>query len=112
MLFHEFDDHIQETNHYFDQYGEEIARWIIFGGLCEEVGEAHGKMKKTYRDAGGIFTAERVEMILAELGDSLWYLTAAAQSLGSSLVEVAEMNLAKVRDRHARGVVHGNGDTR
>ena len=35
-----------------------------------------------------------------ELGDVLWYLAEAATSLGLSLQEIAENNIAKLRARH------------
>ena len=35
-----------------------------------------------------------------------------AKSFGYTLEQVAEINLAKLRDREARGQIHGNGDER
>ena len=35
-----------------------------------------------------------------ELGDALWYLAESATSLGLSLQEIAENNIAKLRARH------------
>jgi NTP pyrophosphatase (non-canonical NTP hydrolase) len=55
--------------------------------------------------------AER-EGIKAELGDVLWTLTACCHELGLTLEEIAEMNIQKLTDRKARGVIHGNGDNR
>ena len=51
-------------------------------------------------------------LLKKELGDLLWYLTDAAHDLGFSLDEIAEENLAKVRDRMNRGVIQGQGDNR
>lgn len=35
-----------------------------------------------------------------ELGDSLWYLNAACDVIGTTLGEIAEDNIAKLRERH------------
>ena len=52
------------------------------------------------------------EWLLKEAGDCLWYVSEIATILGVSLETVAEMNIAKLRDRAQRGVIHGSGDTR
>lgn len=44
-----------------------------------------------------------------ELGDVLWYLSALAQSIGSSLGEVAARNVAKLEARYPDGYVPGGG---
>lgn len=76
-------------------------------GLASEAGEVAGKAKKSIRDG----TLPREE-ILAEIGDVLWYCAALASDLGTRLEDVAEANLAKLRDRQERGVLQGNGDSR
>ena len=81
-------------------------------GLCGETGEVAEKVKKVFRDKNGEFSLETKEEIKKELGDVLWYLSATARDLGCTLEEVAEMNLAKLRSRQERGVIHGNGDNR
>src|SRR5690625_3697650 len=43
-------------------------------GLAGEVGEIANSVKKIMRDDGGELTPERRESLLAEAGDSLWYL--------------------------------------
>lgn len=50
--------------------------------------------------------------IAAQLRSMLSVITAAARVLGSSLQEVARMNLEKLESRAARGVLHGEGDER
>lgn len=80
-----------------------------------EAGELAEHVKKMYRDDGipamGPSYARR-EAMLKELGDILFYLDRAARSLDSSLQTVAEINAAKLADRHQRGVIGGEGDNR
>ena len=97
-------------------------------GLAGEAGEAAEKGKKLWRDFGIMGQKEIppvVELLnkgvelsalrtgaLKELGDVLWYIAAAANELGSSLEEVAQMNADKLLDRNSRGVIGGSGDNR
>jgi NTP pyrophosphatase (non-canonical NTP hydrolase) len=76
-------------------------------GLCGESGEYSEKIKKYIRD-GSLDKSLAVK----ELGDVLWYLTAAARELGYSLQDVAEINIVKLNDRAQRGVLKGSGDSR
>lgn len=50
--------------------------------------------------------------ILTEMGDVLWYLSQAARLMGSSLSEVAKMNIDKLASRAKRNVIVGEGDNR
>lgn len=61
---------------------------------------------------GDPLTNERREALAKELGDVLWYVAAAAKELGLTLGGVAQMNLDKLADRAARGVLQGSGDNR
>lgn len=81
-------------------------------GLCGEAGEFADKVKKLIRDNGGVLTDEARTLLLKEVGDVLWYVSAAAHELGVSLSEVAEMNLEKIRGRVQRGTQGGSGDNR
>ncbi len=81
-------------------------------GLCGESGEAAEKVKKVLRDRDGNFSEEDRRLIIKELGDILWYISAAAAELGTDLEEVALVNLEKVDGRHARNTLHGSGDDR
>jgi NTP pyrophosphatase (non-canonical NTP hydrolase) len=76
-------------------------------GLSGEAGEALEKVKKGWRD--GTFD---LEGYIYKLGDVLWYLNASAEKVGFTLEEVAEVNINKLRSRHARGVISGEGDHR
>lgn len=88
--------------------------WSVYTAmaLCEEAGEVAGKVKKMLRNDGGKLSPEQRVARIQELGDVLWYLTAHAKDLGSSLEEVARMNLEKVLDRCERNVVCSTGDSR
>lgn len=73
-----------------------------------ELGEAAEKVKKAWRDR----TPLVIDAFLRELGDVLWYLDAAAKDVGSDLEMVGRMNIEKLADRRARGVLAGTGDYR
>lgn len=81
-------------------------------GLCEEVGEVAGQLKRVERDDGDVITDDRREKLKLELGDCLWYMASLAAELGLTLNEIAEANLAKLADRKARKALHGSGDQR
>lgn len=81
-------------------------------GLGNEAGEVLGKLKKMYRDDGGVLTHERQEAMTDELGDVLWYFARACEELGIDPDNVAYRNIAKLRDRAARGTLQGSGDQR
>ena len=81
-------------------------------GLAGETGEVVDHIKKAIRDNNREVDAERRELIAKELGDVLWYMASIAADLGMTLNEVAELNIKKLKDRAARGVLHGAGDNR
>lgn len=100
--------------------------------LAGEAGEANEHFGKAQRDdglfdlmllgdAGGCnvyqlkqfpLTPERREALLKEIGDILWYLSAACNELDTTLQKVAVANLRKLRDRQLRNVQQGSGDAR
>jgi len=110
-----------------NDYQAEVATTAIYKwpliypalGLANEAGEVLGKIKKLIRDNDVRFDQGNKELsaaqritIAAEVGDVLWYAAAISRDLGISLNEVAQMNLDKLADRKARGVIGGSGDTR
>lgn len=81
-------------------------------GIAGEAGEVAEKVKKIIRDNQGEMTDEHRELLIKEMGDVLWYLSALAHELGTELNDVAELNLKKLYDRKNRNVLHGSGDKR
>lgn len=97
-------------------------------GLVAEVGEIADKVAKARRS--GIVSicddelCSRTESVrnplveefmnglTKEIGDVLWFVAHLSTQLGVSLEEIAQVNLAKLRDRQKRGVIIGNGDNR
>lgn len=106
----------------FDEYQQQAMSTAIYPadkaivypalGLCGEAGEVAEKIKKTIRDASGEFTDERRKAIALEIGDVLWYAAALARDLGTDLGTIAAMNLAKLKSRSERSLLHGEGDNR
>lgn len=81
-------------------------------GLAGEAGEVANKIKKIYRDDGGVITPERRAQVSKELGGNLWYIAVLAADLGLSLDEIAQQNLLELAGRKEHGVIHGDGDNR
>ncbi len=104
----------------YQQKALQTARYPVIGdrviyptlGLTNEAGEVAGKIKKIFRDKGGVVSAADREALKDELGDVLWYLAQVATELDLSLDEIAQRNIAKLLDRLARGRIHGDGDNR
>lgn len=81
-------------------------------GLTGEAGETADKIKKILRDKDGVVTDEDKDLIIKELGDTLWYVAAIARYLGVELVDVANSNIDKLESRYQRNKLHGEGDKR
>jgi NTP pyrophosphatase (non-canonical NTP hydrolase) len=81
------------------------------GEFCEKIGK-RSRTDQTLVVHRDDFTKAEVTGLLLELGDILWYVNALSKELGSSLDEVANLNLKKLADRKARGVIDGAGDNR
>ncbi len=81
-------------------------------GLANEAGEVAGKIKKIFRDKGGVIGDAEREALKGELGDVLWYLTQICTELDLTLDEVAAANLEKLDSRQRRGTLYGDGDVR
>ena len=87
--------------------------WYCVLGLCGESGELAEKVKKIYRDHGGVVTSATLrEALIYELGDILWYLAITAKKLNIDLSDVAALNLEKLASRMARDKLQGSGDNR
>jgi NTP pyrophosphatase (non-canonical NTP hydrolase) len=106
----------------FDEYAEQAminktspVQEVVYPaiGAANEAGELLGKIKKRMRDHNSDFADEEfIVDTLSEAGDVLWYLTSLAEDLGSSLEEVARVNLIKIKGRRERGTIRGSGDHR
>jgi NTP pyrophosphatase (non-canonical NTP hydrolase) len=81
-------------------------------GLVGEAGEIAEKVKKCFRDNGGVLDEERKKELVKELGDVLWYIANLSSELNVSLEEVAAQNLEKLQSRQSRQSLHGSGDNR
>lgn len=81
-------------------------------GLANEAGEVAGKIKKIFRDKGGIIGDDDRQALKYELGDVLWYLTQICTELDLTLEEVAAANIEKLFGRMERGKIGGEGDER
>lgn len=81
-------------------------------GLANEAGEVAGKVKKIFRDRGGVITPEDREALKYELGDVLWYLAQICTELDLTLEEVAAANIEKLFSRLERDAIRGDGDKR
>lgn len=106
-----------------DEYQKQAAGTAVYPGrlteqgvdyctfkLSGEAGEVSEKRGKLLR---GDFTRDEYRtMVIKELGDVLWYVANLALELGISLDDVARLNLEKLQDRKARGVLKGTGDAR
>lgn len=108
--FKEYTDTALGSAFYFKP-GEGLSYYATLG-LCGEAGEFADKAKKVIRDQNNVITEEVRINLLKELGDVLWYVTALASELNSSLQEVAKMNLTKLDGRRERGTLSGSGDNR
>jgi NTP pyrophosphatase (non-canonical NTP hydrolase) len=102
----------QSASKGFAIYPQQSAIEYVTLGLASEAGEVAGKIKKVLRDRQGDFTAEDVEAIGAELGDTLWYVAQLATELGLDLDQIATDNIQKLSDRQVRNVLKGSGDRR
>jgi len=88
----------------------DLAHWTL--GVTGESGEIAEKVKKIIRDQDGSVPDETKKELTKEIGDVLWYLAVLAKHLGVNFDEVGATNIAKLRSRQARDVIHGSGDNR
>ena len=108
MLLDEYQRHISQFARYpYSGTGEIGELTYVALGLNGEAGEFAEKIKKLIRD--GVFVREDAAK---ELGDVLWYLSRAAEAIGYSLSDIAQMNIDKLSSRKERNVLAGSGDNR
>lgn len=91
------------------------------GELAEHVGKAmrdDGLMRARDDDEPGwhsasqALTPDRKALIVKEVGDVLWYLSAICNELGITLEAAAATNLQKLFSRTERDKLQGSGDDR
>jgi len=97
--------------------GQFIGLSYVAHKLTGEAGEFSEKFGKSIRDDGygtesDLLSAGRRDALLKELGDVLWYVSAASVELGVTLEDLARENLEKLASRSDRGMIKGVGDDR
>jgi NTP pyrophosphatase (non-canonical NTP hydrolase) len=122
MEFDEYQKLASQTVIYLDKFKkiyENLPEPVIkFLGISYtsnglgEVGEIQGKIKKIFRDQGGMITEENRKDLAKELGDVLWYVSAMCSELDISMNDVANTNIEKLFDRKERNKLEGSGDNR
>jgi len=116
----------------FDEYQERATRLAEYPdvgsnflyptlGLAGEAGEFADKIKKLWRNRGVTNRASLMSEddrdtkyleLKQELGDIQWYIAAMCKELGTTLSEIATLNIDKLEDRKKRGAIKGEGDNR
>jgi len=110
MDFNEYQDLAGKTAIY-PKIGSHGLLYPVLG-LAGEAGEVCEKVKKLFRDRGGVISEEFLASIKNELGDVLWYLAAICRELNLSLDDIAKENLEKLFSRQNRDALRGDGDFR
>lgn len=96
-----------------------------YAGLAEEAGEVLGKFAKFIRKHEGLTPHQAADWesmkddvakyksdVAKELGDVLWMVAAIATENNLDLGGIMDLNITKLTDRKARGVIVGEGDNR
>lgn len=96
----------------YAKYPAEVGLAYCALGLNGEAGEVAEKIKKIYRDKGGVVDDDTKLAIAKELGDVEWYVANTAAELGISLADICDMNIAKLESRYLRDRIGGDGDDR
>jgi NTP pyrophosphatase (non-canonical NTP hydrolase) len=109
MTFEEYQQKSRKTAKYPDVGASFVYPTL---GLVGESGEVAEKVKKIFRDKGGVVDDETRDVIKKELGDVLWYIAQIATEFGLSMDEIASTNIEKLYSRLERGVINGDGDNR
>lgn len=105
----DFDDY-QDTTPKTAVYPKERELEYLLYGLCSEVGELHGKVKKVVR--GDKSMDESLAAVEGEIGDILWYISQLCNHFDFRMMSVAYHNIQKLRTRAEEGKIKGEGDER
>lgn len=126
MTFNEYSEKATELAVYSGQ-GQANGLMYTTLGLCGEVGEFCEKIKKIIHENDGKLNQVRYGEVAKELGDVMWYMATVVNELNAwhyrstptggtcldmTFDDIARMNIEKLTDRAARGVLHGEGDNR
>jgi len=104
-----YQDQAKQTDH----YPPETRLLALITGLTSEAGECAGKVSKHLRGDERYATDEQLrDALVLELGDVLWYVAMISDCLGVDLSIVANTNIEKLKARHERDVIKGDGDDR
>ena len=96
--------------------GEPLGLAYVGLKMNGEAGEFAEHVGKAMRDDGfgdgKELTADRKSLLIKEIGDVLWYLSAACNELEINLSDAAYGNLHKLAMRTEKGTLGGSGDNR
>lgn len=84
---------------YGDRNAQHVSTCMILG-LAEEAGEVAGLSKRVFRDFPKDRERATHDNFVDELGDVLWYLAACCATQGTSLDEIWEHNIQKLKARY------------
>jgi len=90
------------------EFAEHVGKAMRDDGLGNGLYYDNGVVQ----DGGHGLTSQRHLALVKEVGDVLWYLSAACNELGIKLSDVAVTNLEKLQSRTERGKLSGSGDNR
>lgn len=91
------------------EFAEHVGKAMRDDGMLGSYINDHGSNAIDWHEGPN---AERRDLLIKEIGDVLWYLSAACNELGISLSEAATINLEKLCDRAERNALRGSGDNR
>ena len=102
----------QEQSREFAIYDKKYSKTYPLIALMGELGEVASKFSKVQRDNDGNLPSNWIDDMTLEGGDILWNISQWFTDNGVCMDEAARRNLAKLKDRKARGVIGGSGDYR
>lgn len=115
LELNEYQEYARDTAAYpdKDRLGGLMYCALKLNGEAGEVAEHIGKaLRDDALGQQGYLTHNRRELVIKELGDVLWYVAMLCDEIDVDLETVAKLNLKKLADRKARGVLGGSGDNR
>ena len=79
--------------------------WWACSGMAAEAGESLALFEKAYRKGVPVDRS----ILMDELGDVLWFLTAVCNMMDIELSDVMMHNVHKINTRQAKGMVTSDG---